>query len=73
MSLIQMVDGKQFVVKEKVAEVMELFGTSTPQGRGVRPRRPGESEGPTFIQVTVEKTPVYLNVDHISFVTEQTK
>ena len=47
MSLIQMVDGKQFVVKEKVAEVMELFGTSTPQGRGSSsptPRRVGGSD-----------------------------
>lgn len=71
MSLIQMDDGKRFIVKESTEEVIRDINTLETRGQG-RPTRPGERMGPTFVHfTTVDRTPIYLNTDHIAFVTEE--
>lgn len=72
MSVIQMTDGKRFVVSESAEGVMEILTKAKPaRGQG-RPLRPGEETGPTFARFTsLDRTPIYLNTDLIVSVTEE--
>ena len=73
MTLIQMMDGKQFLVKQTPDEVMDRLSATSQRGRG-RPMRPGEVAGQTFVSfVTDEKATVILNIAAIAFVTEEAK
>lgn len=72
MSLIQMVDGKQFIVSESVEEIIQGFDSLSPQGRMAHPRFAPQSPAARFARFTREdETPVYVNLEHVAFVTEE--